>query len=94
MTNAAEVSAAYAESFRPGLGKNFGRAYVDLSMQSLESMMVKLREHIDNAAISTPPRYLIMPPALHKRALRLLYYRRPMTSLKGARGRKRSLMWR
>lgn len=65
----------------------------DLLLANLEKVMVDVWVN-PRDLIRVEPTTLIVPSALHKQALKILFYRKPMGRRKGARGRKRSLYWR
>lgn len=67
-----------------------------LTEESLEQALMKLAGMVEDVEkkISLRPSHLIVPPSLMKQAYKIMYYKRPIRRVSGARKRKRALYWR
>jgi len=67
----------------------------DLTLEALQDVLRKLHTFgTEDRCIAHKPKMLYVPPALYKRALRVLFYKKPMRKGSGARKRKHNLYWR
>jgi hypothetical protein len=68
----------------------------DLSEKSLDDVLVKLANILENQAdrITARPSHLIVQPNILRQALKILYYKPPIRRVSGARKRKLALYWR
>jgi len=66
------------------------------TQQSLEQTLADMANMLDDVAerISMRPTHLIVPPSMLKQALKVMYYKRPIRRVSGARKRKLALYWR